>query len=131
MRRGYVAAALAALALALAACSDGPQPGALVVQLAGVPGARAVKFRLVGPQTGVTAPAGSPVLVASAQLSGDTVMIAAFAPVGDTLNGAVLARLSVSDVRASARYTATVLEVAGPTYALQNPAQYTLTVVRP
>jgi hypothetical protein len=129
MNARRLALALAA-ALAVAACGDdGPQPGTLVVQLTGAAPARAVKFRLVGPSMAVLEP-GTGAVVSAQPLGGDTMMVASFVPVGATLNGTAVAAISVPDVGAVALYSATVLEVAAPSYALQKASQYTLTIVR-
>lgn len=118
-----------ATALAASACGgDGPQAGTLLIQLSGAAPARAVKFRLVGPQMAILEP-GTGAVIAAEPLGTDTMAVAAFAPVGATLNGAAVAAISVPDVGALSAYSATVLEVASPTYALQPAAQYTLTIV--
>lgn len=126
--RGLVLALAAALATA--GCGDdGPQPGTFVVQLSGTAPARSVKFRLVGPSMAVLEP-GTGAVISAQPLGGDTMMVAAFAPVGVTLNGAAVAAISVPDVGAPSLYSASVVQVAGPTYALVPASQYTLTIVR-
>jgi len=114
-------------------CSEpsGPVAGDLVVSLAGAAQARAVSFRLVGPRSAVGAPGGTSYLVYPAQLQADTMHLIVVAPLGTTLGPGPIARVSVPDVRRVGAYVAIVDEVAGPTYALQNPTQFSLTVVRP
>jgi hypothetical protein len=129
VRRGLVALAAALLA---ASCGgdSGPSAGTLVVQLVGAPPARAVKFRLTGPTTGIAEPGTGAALAADTAAS-DTLVVAVIAPVGVTLNGAAVARITVPDVGATTAYTATVLEVASPTYALQPASGYSMTVTKP
>ncbi len=128
--RRLVAALAAAAAFAGCGGDGGPSAGTLEVTLTGAAPARAVKFRLVGPTTGIAEPGTGPVLAADTA-GADTLVVAVIAPVGATLNGAVVARVSVPDVAAAASYTATVLEVAAPSYALQTASQYSLSVARP
>lgn len=121
-------AVLAAAFLAAGCGGDSPRPGTLLVQLNSATPARAVRFRLSGPGMAVLEPSSGAVVVSQAA-GGDTLLVAAFAPVGATLNGAAVAAVSVPDTRAAANYRATTLEAAGPSYALIPPAQVTLTVV--
>jgi hypothetical protein len=120
-----------AAALALG-CSEpsGPVAGDLIVSLTGALQARAVKFRLVGPRTAV-GPGGTGYRVYTANLLADTMHVIVVAPQGTTLATGPVGRVAVPDVRQVGAYVAIVDEVAGPTYALQNPTQFTLTVVRP
>lgn len=113
-------------------CSEpsGPVAGDLIVSLTGALQARAVKFRLVGPRTAV-GPSGTGYRVYAANLLADTMYVIVVAPLGTTLGPGPIARVSVPDVRRVGAYVAIVDEVAGPTYALQNPTLFTLTVVRP
>jgi hypothetical protein len=128
MRRGSVLIALLA-----AGCSDssGPRAGDLVVSLAGAPQARAVSFRLVGARSLVGAPSGTSYLVYSSRLQSDTMDVIVVATQGATLATGPIARVAVPDVARVRAYSAVVVEVAGPTYALQDPSQFTLSVVRP
>lgn len=121
-----------AAALLAAGCGggDGPSAGTLEVTLTGSGPARSVKFQLVGPTTGIAEPGTGPVLAADTA-GADTLVVAVIAPAGATLNGTAVAHLSVPDVGAAASYTATVLEVAAPNYALQPVSGYALTVARP
>ncbi len=114
-------------------CSEpsGPVAGDLVVSLAGSGPARAVRFRLVGTRTAVGAPGGTSYRVYAANLLADTMHVIVVAPPGTTLATGPIARVAVPDVRRVGAYVAIVDEVAGPTYALQNPTLFTLTVVRP
>ena len=123
--------ALAAGLLAAACGGDGgPAAGTLEITLTGAAPARAVKFVLVGATTGIAEPGTGPVLAADTAGT-DTLLVAVIAPVGATLNSAVVARISVPDVGAAASYTARVLEVAAPSYALQTASQYSLSVAKP
>lgn len=126
--RGLVLGALLA-----AGCSEpsGPVAGDLVVSLVGAAKARAVSFRLVGPRTAVGAPSGASYLVYPSRLQADTMDVVVVATQGATLSAGPIARVAVPDVRRVGAYVAIVGEVAGPTYALQNPSQFTLSVVRP
>jgi hypothetical protein len=128
-RLAHVLGVAAVLALG---CSEpsGPVAGDLVVSLAGALQVRAVKFRVVGPRTAV-GPGGTGYRVYAANLLADTMHVIVVAPLGTTLGPGPIARVSVPDVRRVGAYVAIVDEVAGPTYALQNPTQFTLTVVRP
>lgn len=128
-----LARVLGAAAVLALGCSEpsGPVAGDLIVSLAGALQARAVKFRLVGPRTAVGAPGGTTYRVYAAQPLADTMHVIVVAPPGTTLGPGPIARVSVPDVRRVDAYVAIVGEVAGPTYALQNPTQFTLTVVRP
>jgi hypothetical protein len=128
--RRVLAALTAALVAAACGGDSGPSAGTLEVTLSGAAPARAVKFRLVGPTTGIAEPGTGPVLAAD-DAGKDTLVVAVIAPVGATLNGAAVARISVPDVGAAASYSATVLEVAAPSYALQSASQYSLSVARP
>jgi len=125
---------LAALAAALlvASCGgdSGPAAGTLVVQLTGAAPARSVKFRLVGHTTGIAEP-GTGAALAADTAATDTLVVAVIAPIGATLNGAAVARISVPDVGATTAYTATVLEVAAPSYALQPASGYSMIVTKP
>ena len=127
--------ALGALAaLLLASCDGGgPQPGTLTVRLTGPASgatARSLKFRLVGSQTGVTAPGSGAFALISDVLPGDTTVVAVFAAVGDSLNGAVVAHVAVPDVHAASSYVAQAVEVAGPFYSLLTAAQFQLTIAK-
>ncbi len=122
--------ALAGLALlaAGAGCGDGsgPTAGVVMASLSGPVPARAVMFRLVGAQSGITAPTGSSLRVFSTPLGGDTVRVAVIAPAGGTI-AARAADIAVPDL---GRRPVLILEqVAGATYALQNVATYSLVFV--
>jgi len=121
-----------AAALAAAGCGggDGPAAGTLQVVLNGAAPARSVKFRLVGKTTGI-GEAGTGSALAADTAGTDTLVVAVIAPAGATLNGAAVAHIGVPDVGATAAYSATVLEVAAPSYALQAASGYTLSVSKP
>lgn len=127
-----LARVLGVAALLALGCSEpsGPVAGDLIVSFAGALQARAVKFRLVGPRTAV-GPGDTGYRVYAANLLADTMLVIVVAAPGTTLGPGPIARLSVPDVRRVGAYVAIVDEVAGPTYALQNPTQFALTVVRP
>lgn len=132
MRRPLLAAAAAVIVGA--ACggeATGPVAGDLDVTLSGVSAPRAVVLRVVGPQTGVAKPAGTSYQVAAAATGGDTLIVAVVAPRGGTLGSGTVLRVMVPDTRAASQYVVTLLQIAAPNYALQNPAQFGLAVVRP
>ena len=121
-------AALAAM-LAGAACGDGtgPKAGNLTLALTGPVAARSAQFRVVGPQSGVTAGGGN-VRVFVTPLGGDTTMVAAIATLGHSLSESNVATIAVPDVGAASSYTVTLLQVASATYALQTPAAYSVAI---
>ena len=123
-----LAAATAAM-LTGAACGDGtgPKAGNLNLSLTGPVLARSAQFRVVGPQTGVTA-GGANLRVFVTPLGGDTTMVAVIATVGHTLSESNIATLAVPDVVAASSYAITLLQVAAANYALQNVASYTVTI---
>jgi len=123
-----IAAATFAL-LAAVACGDGtgPKAGTVNIALTGAVPARSAQFRVVGPQTAVSA-GGANVRIAFAALGGDTIMVAVVANVGHTLSESNIATLSVPDVGAASSYAITLLQVAAPNYALQNVARYSVTI---
>jgi len=128
LRTARFAAIVAAL-LAGAACGDGtgPKAGNVNISLTGTMPARSAQFRVVGPQTDVSA-GGANVRVVFSPLGGDTIMVAVVANVGHTLSESNIATLSVPDVGAATSYAITLLQVAAPNYALQNLATYSLTI---
>jgi hypothetical protein len=115
--------------LAAGACADGPVSGELEVRLSGPQQVRAVVFNLTGERSAVTAAPGLRAYVAG--LQDDTARVVVVAPAGQTLPTGAIARVAVPDLRRAGTYAASVTEVAGPDYGLQNPSLYTLTVVRP
>jgi len=123
-----VATAVAVM-MAAAACGDstGPKAGNLNLALTGPVPARSAQFRVVGPQTGVTA-GGANLRVFVTPLGGDTTMVAVVANVGHTLSESNVATLAVPDVGAASSYAVTLLQVAAANYTLQNSASYTVTV---
>ena len=89
--------------------------------------ARSAQFRVVGPQSGITA-GGANLRVFVTALSGDTTMVAVIATVGHTLSESNVASLTVPDVGAASSYRITLLQVAAANYTLQNAATYTVTL---
>jgi hypothetical protein len=123
----------AVLAVTLAAgCGDstGPTGGELVVTLTSTSTVRAVQFRLVGPAEGITAPPGSGFVVYAAATAGDTMAVAIVAATGATLPSGPIARVQVPDVGQVTRYSAAVVQLAGPSYAILSPAGTSLKVGR-
>ncbi len=127
MRR-WVLVAVAALAAAGCGGDEPARPGTLLVRLGGTTPARAVRFRLTGPGMAVQEP-GTGAVIAAVPAGTDTLIVAAFAPVGATLNGGAVAAVSVPDTRAVSSYTVTVIEAAGPGYALLPASSVGLTVL--
>jgi len=121
---GAVAAMLAG-----AACGDGtgPKAGSLSLTLTGPVAARSAQFKVIGPQTGVTA-GGANVRVFVTALGGDTTIVAAIATVGHSLSETNVASLAVPDVGAAATYSVILLQVAAANYTLQNAAAYSVAV---
>lgn len=119
---------LVAAALLAACGEDGPRAGELSVRLTGPLAPRAIIVELVGAHQAVLAPTGTPYSISEVAGAGDTARLLIYAPAGSGLSGEV-ARIPVADVRAS-RLTATVLEVAGPSYQLVDRTQFTLELRR-
>jgi hypothetical protein len=132
VRRAFAVLALAAAAAV--GCSDqGPLAGDLSVRLAtSRTGIRAVLFRVVGRQHGVTAGIGSAYRVLSdTSAAGDTSWIAVIAPQGSTLAAGEIARLAVPDTRNVGGYRTALTDVAASDYSVGDIAGITLTVVKP
>jgi hypothetical protein len=127
VRRWFLAAGTA---LTLVACGgDEPaRPGTLLVRLTSTGQARAVRFRLAGPGMVVAEP-GTGAIVVSRVVSADTVLVAAFAPAGATLDGTAVAAIQVPDTKADSRYTVTLLEAASASYAIMPGGVVTLSIV--
>ena len=129
--------ALAVLLLAAAAAgcggNEGPVAGELAVRLITPRGTdRAVLFRVVGPQHGVTAPAGSTYRVFSdTSAIGDTTWVTVIAPASGGLKAGEIARFAVADVRKAGDYRAALSDVAAANYAVGDTAGVSLAVVRP
>ena len=130
MRRALAVLALAAAAAA--GCSDlGPVAGDLTVRLAtSRTGIRAVMFRTIGPQHGVSAGSGSSYRVISDQ-SGDTAWIAVIAPQGSVLLAGEIVRLAVPDTRNAGSYKTALTDVAASDYSVGDISGITLTVAKP
>ena len=126
-RTRRLAAATVAV-LAGAACGDGtgPRAGNLNLALTGPVAARSAQFRVVGPQSGVTA-GGANLRVFVTPLGGDTTMVAVIANAGHTLSESNIATVAVPDVGAASSYSITLLQVAAPDYSLQNASAFTVT----
>lgn len=130
--------ALGVLVLATAAAfgckgNEGPVAGELSVRLATPRNSdRAMLFRVVGSQHGVTPPSGSSyrVLVDTSDV-GDTSWIAVIAPQGSGLAAGEIARLAVLDTRKAADYVIALTDVAAADYSVGNISGIALTVVRP
>ena len=130
MRRALAVLVLAAAAAA--GCTDqGPVSGDLSVRLATSRlGIRAILFRAIGPQHGVTAGSGSAFRVIWDQ-SGDTAWIAVIAPQPGGLAAGEIARLSVPDTRNAAAYQIALTDIAAADYSVGDISGITLTVVKP
>jgi len=122
--------ALGAALIGAASCGDviGPLSGAVSVRLEGPAPVRSAAFRLVGPQSAVSAGAGTSNAVFTAAVLPDTLLVAVVAPVGHTLAEGPLIRVQVPDVRRVAGYRVSLLQVASADYTLQDEAKYTLTI---
>jgi len=122
-------------AAALFGCSgdQGPVAGELSVRLA-TPRTtdRAVLFRVVGREHGVTAGAGTNYRVLTdTSVAGDTSWIAVITPQGAGLAAGEIARLAVPDARSAGNYRAVVTDVAAADYSVGDTAGVSLTVVKP
>lgn len=132
MRR--ILGVLVLVAAAAAGCSDqGPVAGELSVRLAtSRAGDRAVLFRVVGPQHGVTAGTGSSYRVLSdSSATGDTAWVAVIAPQGTGLAAGEIARIRVPDTRKAGSYQVSLTEAAAADYSVGVFSAITLTVVKP
>ena len=133
MRRVPVLLALATAAAFGCSGDQGPVAGELAVRLATSRSTdRAVLFRVVGPQHGVTAGAGTSYrVVADSSAVGDTTWVAVIAPQGSGLAAGEIARLAVPDTRKSGAYAVVLTDVAAANYAVGGTAGVSLTVVKP
>ena len=126
--RALRVAARAAVLLALAACGGTEnKAGSVSYTLAGPAPARAVTFRLVGKQTGITASSTGYHVYPSAPI-GDTLVVTVVANQGSTLTGAVV-DFALPD--RNVRPTLTILQVADNSYVLKNASLYALTALAP
>ena len=133
MRRALGVFALAAAALFGCHSDQGPVAGELSVRLATPRNTdRAILFRVIGPQHGVTAGTGTAYRVLSdTSTIGDTSWIAVITPQGSGLTAGEIARLAVADVRKAGDYKVVVSDVAAANYAVGDTAGVSLSVVRP
>ncbi len=133
MRRTLAVLVLAAAAAGGCGGSEGPIAGELSVRLASPRTTdRAILFRVVGRQHGVTAATGSTYRVFSdTSAAGDTSWITVVAPAGSGIAAGEIARLAVADVRQAGSYKAAVTDVAASNYAVGDTTGVTLSVVRP
>jgi hypothetical protein len=123
----------AAAAGIAAACGKdaAPLPGELAVRHTAQQPARAMVLTITGPEVATPGDAASAYQIAAVQLSPTSWRVLVVAPQGTTLQDGQVVRFSVPDVNAAGSYSATVVQVAGAGYALQNPSQYSLSIVRP
>jgi len=131
--RGVGVLLLAAAAVFGCSGDQGPIAGELSVRLATPRSSdRAVLFRVVGAQHGVTAGTGAAyrVLVDTSAV-GDTSWIAVIAPQASGLAAGEIARLAVADVRKAGDYRVALSDVAAADYSVGDTAGVSLTVVRP
>lgn len=133
MRRALGVLALAAAAAIGCSGNEGPIAGELSVRLTTPRSTdRAILFRVVGAQHGVTAPSGSNYRVISdTSVAGDTSWIAVIAPQGSGIAAGEIARLAVPDVRKAGSYQTALTDVAAADYSVGVIAGITLTVVKP
>jgi hypothetical protein len=133
MRRALAGLALAAAAWAAACGEQGPVAGELAIRLT-TPRAtdRAIAFTVVGPQHGVSVPAGSGYrLFSSASGAGDTTWITIVTPAGSGLAPGVLARITVDDTRRAGSYVVILGDVAAADYSVGDSVGVSLRVVKP
>lgn len=130
MRKHLALAALIAGLVAGLSCSDegpeGPMPGVLSVRVT-VPNAgdRAIRLTVSGGAVqGVRSPSGT--LVVHSALTPSGALVMTFGP----LASGVVAELDVPDVRLAPEYQATIVDVAGPDFALRSLGGYSATVER-
>jgi hypothetical protein len=126
------------LGVALAAAwgchgDQGPVAGELSVRLTTSQSTdRAILFRVVGPQHGVSAPTGSSYRVlVDTSAAGDTSWIAVITPQGTGLVNGEIARLAVADVRKADSYLIALTDVAAVDYSDGAISGIVLTVVKP
>jgi len=124
----------AALTAGWGGCSDqGPTAGELSVRLTSSrSGDRAILFRVVGAQHGVTAGTGTSYRVISdTSAAGDTSWIAVLTPQGTSLAAGEIARLAVPDTRRAGSYVISVTDIAAYDYSVGDIAGASLLVVKP
>ena len=118
-----------AAAVVGASCGDGtgPTSGTAIVAMIGATPARSAQFRLVGAQSGLAA-SSADFRIFTSPIGQDTVMIAVVANTGHLLSEGNLVTVTVPDLGKVPQYSLTLLQVASPTYSLQNIGAYTLTI---
>ena len=133
MRRALGMLTLAAAAWAVGCGEQGPVAGELSVRLAtSRSGDRAILFRVIGPEHGVTAGTGTGYRVVSdSSAAGDTAWIAVVAPQGTGLVAGEIARLAVPDTRKAGNYLISLTDIAAADYSVGSLAGVALTVVKP
>jgi hypothetical protein len=133
MKRALGVLAVAAAAVFGCKGDQGPVAGELSVRLATPRSTdRAILFRVIGAQHGVTAGTGTSYRVLSdTSAVGDTSWIAVIATQGSGIAVGEIVRLAVADVRKAGAYQIVVSDVAAATYAVGDTAGMTLSVVRP
>ena len=131
MRR--VLAVLVLAAAAAAGCGEGPTAGDLSVQFSTTLAQyRAVLFRVVGKQHGVSLGTGSSYRILSdTSATGDTAWIAVIAPQGTTLANGELARIKVPDTRQVQSYEVSLTDAAAANYSVGAFPGISLTIVKP
>ena len=133
MRRVLGVLAFAAVATWGCHGDQGPIAGELSLRLAtSRTGDRAILFRVIGLQHGVTAGTGTAYRVLSdTSAAGDTSWIAVIAPQGSGIAAGELVRLAVADVRKAGDYQIALTDIAAADYSVGSVSGVSLTVVRP
>lgn len=133
MKRALGVLAVAAAAVFGCKGDQGPVAGELSVRLATPRNTdRAILFRVIGLQRGVTAGTGTTYRVLSdTSAAGDTSWIAVITPQGTGLAAGEIARLAVADVGKAGDYRIVVSDVAAADYSVGDTSGVSLSVVRP
>ncbi len=133
MRRALAVMAIVAAAAAAGCGDQGPVSGDLSVRLTtSRSGDRAILFRVIGPQHGVTAGTGTGYRVVSdTSAAGDTSWIAVISPPGTGLVAGEIARLAVPDTRRAGSYEISLTDIAAADYSVGSIAGVALAVVKP
>lgn len=133
MRRILGGLALAAAAVAGCSGDQGPVAGELSVRLTTSRTTdRAVLFRVVGKQHGVTVGTGASYrIISDTSATGDTAWVAVIAPQGSGLAAGEIARIEVPDTRKAGSYQISLTEAAASDYSVGAFSGITLTVVKP
>jgi len=133
MKRLALWAGLAGVLAAGCNGDQGPMAGELAVRLA-TPRTtdRAVLFTVVGRQSGVALPPGSPYQVFYViSADGDTSHVAVVAPPGRGVVAGEIARIGVPDLGKAGSYVGTVVDVATAGYAVGDTAGVALSFAHP